>query len=232
MYRTGDLGRYLPDGNIEYLGRNDDQVKIRGFRIELGEIDARLAKHPAVHEAVVMAREDVPGEIRLVAYFTPTDPAVITDSGSLRTHLQGLLPDYMLPAAYMPLDALPLTPNGKLDRKALPAPDSSAFASRAYEAPVGEVEIKLAALWAELLNVEKVGRHDHFFELGGHSLLAAQVIARIKTQLGVSLPLRTLFEKPLLSELAVEVAALTDNSTDNDWSDMDQFMDSLEEFGA
>ncbi|WP_370661175.1 syringopeptin non-ribosomal peptide synthetase SypB [Pseudomonas fragariae (ex Marin et al. 2024)] len=204
MYRTGDLGRYLPDGNIEYLGRNDDQVKIRGFRIELGEIDACLAKHPAVHEAVVMAREDVPGEIRLVAYFTPTDPAVITDSGSLRTHLQGLLPDYMLPAAYMPLDALPLTPNGKLDRNALPAPDSSAFASRAYEAPVGEVEIKLAALWAELLNVEKVGRHDHFFELGGHSLLAVTLIERMR-QADLEADVRVLFGHPTLLQVAASV---------------------------
>ncbi|MDF5894455.1 syringopeptin non-ribosomal peptide synthetase SypB [Pseudomonas syringae pv. syringae] len=204
MYRTGDLGRYLPDGNIEYLGRNDDQVKIRGFRIELGEIDACLAKHPAVHEAVVMAREDVPGEIRLVAYFTPTDPAVITDSGSLRTHLQGLLPDYMLPAAYMPLDALPLTPNGKLDRNALPVPDSSAFASRAYEAPVGEVEIKLAALWAELLNVEKVGRHDHFFELGGHSLLAVTLIERMR-QADMEADVRVLFGHPTLLQVAASV---------------------------
>ncbi|MCF5221814.1 phosphopantetheine-binding protein, partial [Pseudomonas syringae] len=204
MYRTGDLGRYLPDGNIEYLGRNDDQVKIRGFRIELGEIDACLAKHPAVHEAVVMAREDVPGEIRLVAYFTPTDPAVITDSGSLRTHLQGLLPDYMLPAAYMPLDALPLTPNGKLDRNALPVPDSSAFASRAYEAPVGEVEIKLAALWAELLNVEKVGRHDHFFELGGHSLLAVTLIERMR-QADLEADVRVLFGHPTLLQVAASV---------------------------
>uniref|UniRef100_UPI0013C31384 non-ribosomal peptide synthetase n=1 Tax=Pseudomonas syringae TaxID=317 RepID=UPI0013C31384 len=204
MYRTGDLGRYLPDGNIEYLGRNDDQVKIRGFRIELGEIDARLAKHSAVHEAVVMAREDVPGEIRLVAYFTPTDPAVITDSSSLRTHLQGLLPDYMLPAAYMPLDALPLTPNGKLDRNALPVPDSSAFASRAYEAPVGEVEIKLAALWAELLNVEKVGRHDHFFELGGHSLLAVTLIERMR-QADLEADVRVLFGHPTLLQVAASV---------------------------
>ncbi len=204
MYRTGDLGRYLPDGNIEYLGRNDDQVKIRGFRIELGEIDACLAKHPAVHEAVVMAREDVPGEIRLVAYFTQADPTVITDSGSLRTHLQGLLPDYMLPAAYMPLEAWPLTPNGKLDRKALPAPDSSAFASRAYEAPVGDVEIRLAALWAELLNVEKVGRHDHFFELGGHSLLAVTLIERMR-QADLEADVRVLFGHPTLLQVAASV---------------------------
>jgi amino acid adenylation domain-containing protein len=204
MYRTGDLGRYLPDGNIEYLGRNDDQVKIRGFRIELGEIDACLARHPEVQEAVVMAREDVPGETRLVAYFTLANPAVVPDSGSLRSYLQGRLPDYMLPAAYMQLDALPLTPNGKLDRKALPMPDSSAFASRVYEAPLGEVEIKLAALWADLLKVEQVGRHDHFFELGGHSLLAVSLIERMR-QADLEADVRVLFGQPTLIQVAASV---------------------------
>ncbi|RMP52321.1 Syringopeptin synthetase B, partial [Pseudomonas syringae pv. atrofaciens] len=204
MYRTGDLGRYLPDGNIEYLGRNDDQVKIRGFRIELGEIETSLNKHPQVQEAVVVAREDVPGETRLVAYFTPSDPTVLPESSDLRTYLQGLLPDYMLPAAYMPLDAWPLTPNGKLDRKALPAPDSSAFTSRAYEAPVGDVEIRLAALWAELLNVEKVGRHDHFFELGGHSLLAVSLIERMR-QADLEADVQVLFGHPTLIQVAASV---------------------------
>ncbi|MCK0546005.1 amino acid adenylation domain-containing protein, partial [Pseudomonas syringae pv. aptata] len=204
MYRTGDLGRYLPDGNIEYLGRNDDQVKIRGFRIELGEIETSLNKHPQVQEAVVVAREDVPGETRLVAYFTPSDPTVLPESSDLRTYLQGLLPDYMLPVAYMPLDAWPLTPNGKLDRKALPAPDSSAFASRAYEAPVGNVEIRLAALWAELLNVEKVGRHDHFFELGGHSLLAVSLIERMR-QADLEADVQVLFGHPTLIQVAASV---------------------------
>ncbi|QNR42340.1 non-ribosomal peptide synthetase [Pseudomonas syringae] len=204
MYRTGDLGRYLPDGNIEYLGRNDDQVKIRGFRIELGEIETCLAKHPGVQETVVVAREDVPGETRLVAYFTASDPARLPESSDLRTYLQGLLPDYMLPAAYMPLDAWPLTPNGKLDRKALPAPDSSALVSRAYEAPVGDVEIKLAALWADLLNVEKVGRHDHFFELGGHSLLAVSLIERMR-QADLEADVRVLFGHPTLIQVAASV---------------------------
>ncbi|RMM98380.1 Pyoverdine sidechain peptide synthetase I, epsilon-Lys module, partial [Pseudomonas savastanoi pv. glycinea] len=140
-------------------------------------------------------------------------------------------PDYMVPTHLLLLPELPLTPSGKLDRKALPAPDSSQLQAR-YRAPHSDVEICLAAIWQEVLHVQQVGLDDHFFELGGHSLLAAQVIARIKTRLGISLPLRTLFEKPLLSDLAFEVAALTDNTTDNDWSDMDQFMDSLEEFGA
>ncbi|XVN16917.1 AMP-binding protein [Pseudomonas corrugata] len=132
MYKTGDLGRYLPDGNIEYLGRNDDQVKIRGFRIELGEIEAKLAQHEAVKEAVVLAREDVPGDKRLVAYFTQSE---VVDIEALRIHLQGQLPEYMVPVAYVLLATLPLTPNGKLDRKALPAPDLDSVITRGYEAP-------------------------------------------------------------------------------------------------
>ncbi|WP_248764477.1 MULTISPECIES: phosphopantetheine-binding protein, partial [unclassified Pseudomonas] len=180
MYRTGDLGRYLPDGTVEYLGRNDDQVKIRGFRIELGEIEARLAAYPGVKESVVLAREDNPGEKRLVAYVTAQQPETVLEIESLRTHLQGALPEYMVPAAYVQLDALPLTPNGKLNRKALPAPDGGALISREYEAPQGEAETVLAQLWAELLKVERVGRHDNFFELGGHSLLAVTLIERMR----------------------------------------------------
>src|SRR5450830_1993393 len=201
MYRTGDLGRYLPDGNIEYLGRNDDQVKIRGFRIELGEIDARLAKHPAVHEAVVTAREDVPGDKRLVAYYTvqstDSEPAI----DSLRGWLLGQLPAYMVPVAYVRLDALPLTPNGKLDRKALPAPDGGALVSRGYEAPQGETETLIAEIWQSLLGIAQVGRHDHFFELGGHSLLAVSLMERMRQE-GLEADVRTLFEHPTLSEYA------------------------------
>ncbi|SCX72481.1 amino acid adenylation domain-containing protein, partial [Pseudomonas sp. NFACC32-1] len=201
MYRTGDLGRYLPDGNIEYLGRNDDQVKIRGFRIELGEIEARLAGHEAVKEAVVLAREDVPGDKRLVAYFTESRTV---DIEALRSHLQGQLPDYMVPVAYVRLDALPLTPNGKLDRKALPAPDLDAVVTRGYEAPQGDVETTLAQLWQALLGVEQVGRHDHFFELGGHSLLAVSLIERMR-QAGLSADVRVLFGQPTLAALAAAV---------------------------
>ncbi|MBO1541688.1 non-ribosomal peptide synthetase, partial [Pseudomonas sp. OA65] len=204
MYRTGDLGRYLPNGNIEYLGRNDDQVKIRGFRIELGEIEAKLARHEALKETVVLAREDAPGDKRLVAYFTQHSPEQALDIETLRTHLQAQLPAYMVPAAYVRLDALPLTPNGKLDRKALPAPDSHAYTTRLYEAPVGDVEIKLAALWAELLKVERVGRHDHFFELGGHSLLAVTLIERMR-QDGMEADIRVLFGQPTLAQVAAAV---------------------------
>ncbi|SFY42891.1 non-ribosomal peptide synthetase, partial [Pseudomonas sp. NFACC43] len=201
LYKTGDIGRWLPDGTLQYLGRNDDQVKIRGFRIELGEIEARLAQHEAVKEAAVLAREDVPGEKRLVAYFTqyPADEALGIEA--LRLYLQAQLPAFMVPVAYVCLDAMPLTPNGKLDRKTLPAPDLGAFISRGYEAPVGDTEITLAQLWAEVLNVERVGRHDHFFELGGHSLLAVSLMERMRQE-GMEADVRTLFERPTLSEYA------------------------------
>nr|MBC8803413.1 amino acid adenylation domain-containing protein [Pseudomonas congelans] len=208
MYRTGDLGRYLPDGNIEYLGRNDDQVKIRGFRIELGEIDARLAKHPAVHEAVVTAREDVPGDKRLVAYYSVQPAQAEPGIDSLRGWLQEQLPAYMIPVAYVRLDAMPLTPNGKLDRKALPAPESDSLISRGYEAPIGETETQIAALWQDLLGIEQVGRHDNFFELGGHSLLAVSLIGHMR-QLGLSADVRALFGQPTLAALAAAVGGGT-----------------------
>jgi arthrofactin-type cyclic lipopeptide synthetase B len=197
MYRTGDVARYRPDGNIEYLGRNDDQVKIRGLRIELGEIQARLTQIHGVQEAAVLAREDVPGDKRLVAYYTGER----LDIDLLRSHLLEHLPDYMVPAVFVHLAALPLSPNGKLDRKALPAPDQQSLKTREYEAPVGEVEITLARLWAELLNVERVGRHDHFFELGGHSLLAVSLIGRLRQE-GMEADVRGLFEQPTLAGYA------------------------------
>ncbi|NIF73801.1 amino acid adenylation domain-containing protein [Burkholderia sp. Ap-962] len=203
MYRTGDLARYLPDGNIEYLGRNDFQVKIRGFRIELGEIEARLANHPAVREAVVLAIGDG-ADKRLVAYVVAEHDEQLV--GALRSHLGAQLPDYMVPAAFVRLDALPLTPNGKVDRRALPAPDSSALARQAYEAPQGEIESALAEIWADLLGVEKVSRHDSFFALGGHSLLAVQLIIRI-AELGYLLTLNEVFQHPELTSLAQRIAS-------------------------
>ena len=192
MYRTGDLGRYLPDGTLEYLGRNDDQVKIRGLRIELGEIQARLIEHPAVKDAVVVARDQ-----RLVAYYTGAP----TDIESLRAQLLQHLPDFMVPALFMHLDVLPLSPNGKLDRKALPAPGMDALQVREYAAPEGDTEILLAQLWAELLKVERVGRHDNFFELGGHSLLAVSLIGRLRQE-GMEADVRGLFEQPTLAGYA------------------------------
>ncbi|HEU4559096.1 MAG TPA: amino acid adenylation domain-containing protein, partial [Longimicrobium sp.] len=197
LYRTGDRARWRPDGTLEFLGRTDFQVKVRGFRIELGEIEARLAEHPEVRQAVVMAREDVPGDVRLVAYVVGD-----ADAESLRAHLSTALPEYMVPAAYVRLETLPLTPNGKLDRKALPAPEGGAYASREYEAPLGEVEEALAEIWAELLRVERVGRRDNFFELGGHSLLAVQVISRVRQVMGLEVTLGDLFTRPGLADFA------------------------------
>ncbi|MEQ4341334.1 amino acid adenylation domain-containing protein, partial [Pseudomonas syringae] len=199
LYRSGDLVRQQADGNLEYLGRNDDQVKIRGFRIELGEIEARLSRHPTVQQAVVMAREDVPGDKRLVAYFT-AEAEVSLDV--LREHLLAQMPDYMVPAAYIRLEFLPLTPNGKLDRKALPAPDQSSVISREYQAPQGATEQAIAEIWQDLLGIDQVGRHDHFFELGGHSLLAVQMISRLQTELGKTIGLRGLFVEPTVTGFA------------------------------
>ncbi|MVT71206.1 amino acid adenylation domain-containing protein [Bradyrhizobium pachyrhizi] len=215
LYRTGDLGRYLPDGNIEFLGRNDDQVKIRGYRIEPGEIVAKLCEHAFVREAVVVARQSRAGDRHLIAYVVcaPETGAAETGSdagdrgglaGALRAHLSSRLPDYMVPAAFVPIAALPLTPNGKLDRNALPAPPDEAYALAAYEAPQGTVEIALAQIWAELLGVERIGRHDHFFELGGHSLLAVQMLSRA-LELGLSFSAADLFQTPVLKELASKV---------------------------
>ncbi|PHN51806.1 syringopeptin non-ribosomal peptide synthetase SypA [Pseudomonas syringae] len=209
LYRTGDLVRWRADGNLEYLGRNDDQVKIRGFRVELGEIEARLAEHSDIREAVVLCRQDEPGDKRLVAYVTAQQPETALDIEHLRNHLQGLLPDYMVPAAYVQLDALPLTANGKLDRRALPAPDSQSLISRGYETPQGEVETLLASIWADVLQVEQVGRHDHFFELGGHSLLAVTLIERMR-QVGLSADVRVLFGQPTLAALAAAVGGGTE----------------------
>jgi amino acid adenylation domain-containing protein len=200
MYRTGDLARWLPGGALEFLGRNDSQIKLRGFRIEPGEIEAALMRCDGVHEAVVAVREDVSGDRRLVAYLLAHDGAGLAPA-ALRRQLAGKLPDYMLPAAFVTLDSFPLTPNGKLDRAALPAPDGSAVAERAYSAPQGEVEEALAGVWQELLGLERVGRDDNFFELGGHSLLAITLSARLRGQ-GLSLPVRAVFTAPVLAEMA------------------------------
>ena len=207
MYRTGDLGRWQADGTLEYLGRNDFQVKVRGFRIELGEIESKLSACAGVREAVVIAREASSGDKRLVAYLVSAAEEAPSVS-AMRERLMQDLPEYMIPSAFVMLAALPLTPNGKLDRKALPAPDQDAVASRAYIAPVGEVEEAIAAIWQELLGLARVGRHDHFFELGGHSLLVMQLVIRIREQLHVDVPLKALFERPMLSELAYAIEAL------------------------
>jgi amino acid adenylation domain-containing protein len=202
LYRTGDRVRWLADGSLEFLGRTDNQVKVRGFRIEPGEIEARLLEHAGVREAVVLVREDAPGEKRLVAYVAGDETA---GADVLRAHLSERLPEYMVPAAYVRLETLPLTPNGKVDRKALPAPEGDAFPARVYEAPSGQAEEAVAAIWAELLGAERVGRRDHFFELGGHSLLAVRVISRVRQALGVEVSPRDVFERPVLADFAREL---------------------------
>ena len=206
MYRSGDLVRRRNNGNLEFLSRIDHQVKIRGYRIELGEIEAHLAEHPSVRETVVVAREGGLGDKRLVAYYTG-DADV--GAAALRGHLGSRLPDYMVPAAYVWLEALPLTPNGKLDRRALPAPEGGAYGVRAYEAPQGMIEEQLAMIWAELLQVERVGRHDNFFELGGHSLLAVRLIARLWQEFHLKAGLEELFAAPVLAAFAGKIAALS-----------------------
>jgi amino acid adenylation domain-containing protein/non-ribosomal peptide synthase protein (TIGR01720 family) len=203
LYKTGDLARRIEGGDIEYLGRIDHQVKIRGFRIELGEIESALDQHPSVREAIVLAREDVPGDKRLVAYIVPgqTAPSV----AALRAFLKDRLPDYMVPAAFVMLDALPLTSNGKIDRRALPAPEQTGASEREYVEPRGPVEEAIASIFAEVLRAPRVGARDGFFELGGHSLLAAQAVARLRNALGVELPLRAVFEAPTPAELAARI---------------------------
>jgi surfactin family lipopeptide synthetase A len=202
LYKTGDLARYMPDGNIEYLGRLDHQVKIRGFRIELGEIEALLRQHPQVREVVVVAREDSPGNKCLVAYIVAVQgqPSVIN---TLRSYLQEKLPDYMIPSAFVLLDTLPLTPNGKVDRRALPAPEPSRrTAEEGFVAPKLTMHYQLVQIWEELLDVRPIGIQDNFFYLGGHSLLAARLVARIEQVFGKKIPLATLFAGPTIEKLA------------------------------
>jgi len=208
MYKSGDLARYLPDGNLECLGRLDHQVKIHGFRIELGEIESVLAGHAAVREAVVIAREDRPGDRGLVAYIVAKNgPALASD---LRAFLRQKLPGHMIPGLLVFLEKLPLTPNGKVDRKALPAPKVEGLETRPdYAEPRTPIEKVLAGIWCEVLGLKQVGAHDNFFELGGHSLLAVKVQARLDRQLGKRLPLATFFQAPTVVELA---ASLEDGS--------------------
>jgi amino acid adenylation domain-containing protein len=215
MYRTGDLARHLPDGNIECLGRTDHQVKIRGFRIELEEIETALRQHPAVNQAVVVAREDAPGDKRLTAYLTCSGDTA-PDRGELRALLKQALPDYMIPADYVALDALPISPNGKIDRNALPRPTPMTGQSEsklASEPPRNEIERKLVEIFRQVLGVESVGIEDDFFDLGGHSLAAVQAILRIKTEFGVEAPVRPvdLMRSPTPRGLALLISSNSDS---------------------
>src|SRR5262249_23839316 len=201
LYRTGDLVRWRRDGQLEFVGRVDDQVKVRGHRIELGEVEAAISSEMEVLQCVVVVREDQPGDQRLVAY-------VVLEEGragrgaELREQLGSKLPDYMVPGMVVELKELPLTANGKLDRRALPKPENDV--SLGYETPVGEIETMLGQLWAEVLHVDQVGRHDNFFKLGGHSLLTVRLLERMR-QVGLQTDVRTLFVTPTLAELAAEV---------------------------
>ncbi|MDX1547239.1 MAG: LLM class flavin-dependent oxidoreductase [Rhodothermales bacterium] len=204
LYRTGDLARYRADGNLEFLGRLDHQVKVRGYRIELGEIEALLLRHEAVREAVVVAREDTPGDVRLAAYVVPAGPP--PDAAALRDALRATLPEYMVPASIVPMEALPLTPNRKIDRKRLPAPREAAPSPRAdFVAPADARQQTIARIWQDVLDVERVGAHDHFFELGGHSLLAVVAHRRLNDALGCTLALSDLFKYPTVQALAAHV---------------------------
>jgi len=202
MYKTGDLARYLPDGNIEFLGRIDNQVKIRGFRVELGEIEAVLVQHPSVVEAIVIARKDQLDDKQLVAYVVFRKRSSVTNH-EMRNFLRQKLPDYMTPSAFVMMDSLPLTPSGKIDRRALPAPDVERPGAEDFSvAPRSPIEEVVAGIWCEILGRNEVSVRDNFFELGGHSLLATQVISRLRKVFEVDLPLRTLFESPTVEELA------------------------------
>jgi acyl-coenzyme A synthetase/AMP-(fatty) acid ligase len=202
IYKTGDLARYRADGRIECLGRLDHQVKIRGFRIELGEIETHLSENPAVRKNVVISREDSPGNKYLAAYIVP-EPGLEPSSQQLRTYLQGFLPDYMIPSAFVTVEKLPLTPNGKIDRRALPVPEISMQSNQAvFEAPRTPMEKTIAAIWSEVLGVEQIGIYDNFFNLGGHSLIATRVVAKLRAcDLALDIPVRTLFEQPTIAEL-------------------------------
>jgi amino acid adenylation domain-containing protein len=207
LYRTGDLAWHRPDGSIEFLGRFDDQVKMRGYRIELGEIEALLGQHPRVEEAVILLREDEPGQKRLVAYAVPSSDDNL-DINQLRLFLQNKLPDYMLPAAFVTLETMPLNPNGKIDRRALPAPHAENISlSHRYVSPRNPIEQTVADIWQGVLSLDRVGIYDNFFEIGGHSLLATQVISRVRTVFQINIPLQVIFELPTVAQLAAQIEA-------------------------
>ncbi|MBT5872874.1 MAG: amino acid adenylation domain-containing protein [Candidatus Latescibacteria bacterium] len=220
MYKTGDLCRFLADGCVEYLGRNDFQVKIRGFRIELGEIEAVLLQHESVREAVLLAREDTPGDLRLVAYVTQITNEI--DAEIMRAYLAPKLPDYMVPSAFVMMESLPLTESGKTNLRALPAPDYGAQSSADYMAPRGDVEEAIAEIWEETLQIGQVGIRDNFFEIGGNSLIAVRLFAKINDRFGVDLPLAAIFEAPNIEESSKLIGNLivSESSSDVQTSDM------------
>jgi amino acid adenylation domain-containing protein len=225
LYKTGDLARYLADGNISYLGRADDQVKFRGFRIEPGEIETALSALPGVKLAAVLLREDHPGDKRLVGYIT-AEPGSTPDVAALRSQLLRTLPEYMVPAPIMVLDSMPVTPSGKLSRRDLPVPELTRAAD-SYTAPRNPTETKLTTLFSEILKIEKVGIHDDFFALGGHSLLATQFVSRVRDVFSIELPLKYVFRHPSAATLAEQISAMQLTSQQIDIAEDD---DDLEEF--
>lgn len=227
VYRTGDLGRWRNDGSIEYLGRNDTQVKIRGFRVELGEIEAQLLAHSQVHEAAVIVRDDIAGHRQLVAYVSPRTREELSIE-QLQGHLKEVLPGHMVPTTFYVLSKLPLTPNGKLDRRALPAPEQVSQIIDDVDMPQGAIEQILADIWQDVLGVTAVGRDENFFDLGGHSLLAMQVAVRIHSLLLTVVSVRTLFECPTISELAMALERQLVNATENQHGTLDDFLEKVE----
>jgi len=227
LYKTGDLARYLPDGNIEYLGRIDNQVKIRGYRIELGEIEETLRQHPAVQDAAAIARDDGSGNKGLVAYVV-LDPDKLPSISNLRGYLQEKLPEYMVPSAFVTLESLPLTPNGKLDRRALPQKCDRVSEETAFTEPQTPTEKELAQIWMAVLELEKVGTNESFFDIGGHSLMAMQLVSRVRMRFGVELPLYDFYAAPTIQNLAelVEEEILANA----DSNQIDELLDSLEKF--
>ena len=230
MYDTGDLARWLPDGTLEFLGRADEQVKIRGYRVELGEIESALRGHPQVQEAIVLARPGTAGDFTLVAYCQvgalrrpgtsvslgssagAEHPGEKPDQAELRAYLLDWLPEYMLPSAIAVLDSLPQTPSGKIDRQALPDPDSLGEPAREYVAPSTPLEEAVAGIWAGVLGVDRVGVEDDFFEVGGHSLLATQVVAQVRSEFAIDLPLHSLFAYPTVILLTAEIVRMMGDS--------------------
>jgi len=207
LYKSGDLARWNPEGQLEYLGRQDAQVKLRGYRIELGEIEAAIKQYSEIRQALIMVREDQPGDRRLVAYIVPALNATL-DTDILRGFLREKLPAYMIPAAFVKLDTLPLTANGKIDRKALPAPEMSNWVNKEFVAPRSQTEQILSKIWMDILRTPRVSVQDSFFEVGGDSLLAIQAKWRIQDEFEITLPVQRIFEFPRLSDLAAQINLL------------------------
>jgi acyl-coenzyme A synthetase/AMP-(fatty) acid ligase/acyl carrier protein len=227
LYKSGDLARYLPNGSIEFIGRSDYQVKIHGFRIELGEVESVLSRHPTVEEAVVIVREDVPGDKRLVTYLVARHEPTPTSS-DLRSFLKEKLPDYMIPSAFVFPDAFPITPHGKVDRRALPAPEQSRSELEAvYVAPQSEVERIIAEVWQQVLRIEQVGMHDNFFDLGGHSLLLIQIHNKFQELFKKEIPITDIFRYPTIKTLADHLA-----QEEKDRVSIQQTSDSIEKLAA